>query len=160
MVLKKLHFNNNNVNSINLNGCDTSLTELRCDINLLVSLELQNHYKLDSLSCSKNSLQHLDISSFCDTTYLFLNTINNPNLNCIKVQDVNWAVNTLTASVDTWSIFDLDCNVNIIDEQKINSTRKLIKVVDILGRESEPTPNVPLFYRYSDGSVEKKLIIE
>ena len=25
-------------------------------------------------------------------------------------------------------------------------------LVDVLGRESKPTPNIPLFYRYSDGT--------
>jgi|TARA_B110000902_G_C13853185_1_gene416032 hypothetical protein len=36
----------------------------------------------------------------------------------------------------------------------------LIKIVDILGRESKEIKNQPLFYIYDDGSVEKKIIIE
>ena len=44
--------------------------------------------------------------------------------------------------------------------QEHNGTKQLLKITDVLGRESKPTPNVPLFYRYSDGTVEKKLIIE
>jgi len=38
--------------------------------------------------------------------------------------------------------------------------KQLLKIVDILGRESKPNSNTPLFYIYSDGTVEKKLIIE
>ena len=47
-----------------------------------------------------------------------------------------------------------------VSEMKSN-TRKLIKVVDVLGRAStEKQTNTPLFYIYDDGSVEKKMIIE
>jgi intein/homing endonuclease len=35
----------------------------------------------------------------------------------------------------------------------------LIKITDILGRTITPTHNTPLFYIYSDGSVEKRFIV-
>jgi hypothetical protein len=38
--------------------------------------------------------------------------------------------------------------------------KKLVKIVDVLGRESKAVKNTPLFYIYSDGTVEKKIIIE
>jgi len=38
--------------------------------------------------------------------------------------------------------------------------KKLIKIVDLLGRESKGLKNQPLFYIYDDGIVEKKIIIE
>ena len=40
------------------------------------------------------------------------------------------------------------------------SNKELIKVTDILGRETKGTKNEPLFYIYDDGTVEKKIIIE
>jgi hypothetical protein len=43
---------------------------------------------------------------------------------------------------------------------EINSNKKLIKIVDVLGRESKTTKKIPLFYIYSDGTVEKRIIIE
>ena len=48
-------------------------------------------------------------------------------------------------------------NANSINEQ--NNTRKIIKIIDLLGKESKQT-NQPLFYIYDDGTVEKKIIIE
>ncbi len=45
-----------------------------------------------------------------------------------------------------------------IDES--SSMRKLVRITDVLGRESMPQPNVPLFYRYDNGKVEKRIIIE
>ena len=41
-----------------------------------------------------------------------------------------------------------------------NLNNQLIKVIDILGRESNQKRNIPLFYIYNDGTVEKKIIIE
>ena len=40
------------------------------------------------------------------------------------------------------------------------SNKELIKVINILGRETKGTKNEPLFYIYDDGTVEKKIIIE
>ena len=41
-----------------------------------------------------------------------------------------------------------------------NSNKNLIKIVDVLGRETKPKKNTPLFYMYDDASVEKKVVIE
>ena len=38
--------------------------------------------------------------------------------------------------------------------------RKLVNVVDILGRETKPQTNIPFIEIYDDGSTEKKLIIK
>jgi len=40
------------------------------------------------------------------------------------------------------------------------SNKELIKVTDLLGRETKGTKNDPLFYIYDDGTIEKKIIIE
>ena len=39
-------------------------------------------------------------------------------------------------------------------------SRKLIRITDILGRETNYITNKPLFYIYDDGTVEKRIIIE
>ena len=39
-------------------------------------------------------------------------------------------------------------------------TRKLIKVIDIFGRETNVLKNTVLFYMYDDGTIEKKYISE
>ena len=44
---------------------------------------------------------------------------------------------------------------------EINYTdKKLIKIVDVLGRETFPKSNENLFYIYDDGTVEKRIVIE
>lgn len=42
----------------------------------------------------------------------------------------------------------------------VNSSKKLIRIVDVLGRETTVKNNSPLFYLYDDGSVEKIFRIE
>jgi len=45
--------------------------------------------------------------------------------------------------------------------EDINSTTgTLTKITDVLGRESKEKSNVPLFYIYDDGTVERKIIVE
>ena len=45
-------------------------------------------------------------------------------------------------------------------QENISIKKELIKIVDILGRETEEKRNTTLFFIYSDGTVEKKIIIE
>ena len=45
-----------------------------------------------------------------------------------------------------------------IDELQVN--KQLVKVVDLIGRPSEPTPNEILIYYYSDGTIIKQLKTE
>jgi hypothetical protein len=47
-----------------------------------------------------------------------------------------------------------------ITDINVSSNRKLISIVDVLGRQNNGTKNEPLFYIYDDGTVEKKFIFE
>ena len=49
-------------------------------------------------------------------------------------------------------------SINSINEQSNNG--ELIKVIDLLGRESKVLKNQTLYYIYDDGTVEKKIILE
>ena len=41
-----------------------------------------------------------------------------------------------------------------------NTPKQLIKIVDVLGRETLFKPNIPLLYIYDDGTVEKKVVLK
>ena len=47
-----------------------------------------------------------------------------------------------------------------ITELQNDENKKLIKIVDVLGRNTLHKKNTPLFFIYDDGTVEKKIIIE
>ena len=50
------------------------------------------------------------------------------------------------------------CVVSAIQEHTTN--KELLKITDLLGRETKGTKNEVLFYIYDDGTVEKRIIIE
>ena len=60
--------------------------------------------------------------------------------------------------------YNINVEVQCFDVASIESSvsqieKQIIKVIDILGRETIQT-NQPLFYIYDDGTVEKKIIID
>jgi len=57
-------------------------------------------------------------------------------------------------------MFDISHNCSSLNVSENNSFRELIKVTDILGKETPYRRNTPLFYIYDDGTVEKRIVIE
>jgi len=49
---------------------------------------------------------------------------------------------------------------NFNDVATISSSRELLKIINSLGQSTTPKSNIPLFYIYDDGTVEKKIVIE
>ena len=75
---------------------------------------------------------------------MMANTVEDPN------QDPN-----LYSEIDVSSCTPLTSIEDFVEEKK-----RLINVVDFLGRQSKGLKNQPLFYIYDDGTVEKRIIIE
>ena len=69
---------------------------------------------------------------------------------CIPI-DNNWQLDGVSLIPNCSST-----NLEEIDSEE----KKLVKIIDVVGRETQSTNNNPLFYIYGDGSVEKKIIIE
>ena len=75
---------------------------------------------------------------------------------------------TIDANIEIWqfvSRYDINgligCITTSINENNgQNDNKQLIKIVDLLGRESKDLKSQPLFYIYDDGTVDKKIIIE
>jgi len=185
-ILEFLELNDNQLISLDVSQ-NTSLIELRCDNNQLTSIDVSNNLALNFLYCSDNLITNLDISSntflyslFCygnqlinlnvknGNNFNWLETFegitfrcaNNPSLTCIEVDDVafsdtNWTV--ANGYIDPQHYFSNNCTPSAIQEQSTN--KQLLKVTDLLGRETKQT-NQPLFYIYDDGTVEKRIIIE
>jgi len=55
---------------------------------------------------------------------------------------------------------DVPCEYFFTNLDELLNNKKLIKIVDLLGRESIPTSNNTYFYIYDDGSVDKKIYLE
>ena len=159
-----------------------------CGFNKLTTLDLSNNQGLRILSCPYNKLNSLGDNPFLFVLSCVNNELtelnlkngnnynfgvgfscglgfyisNNPYLTCIMVDDPNWStLNWLVDSlqIDTQHYFSNNCEtITLIEEH--TTTKNLIQIVDIQGRKTEFKKNVPLFYVYSDGTIEKKIIIE
>ena len=67
-------------------------------------------------------------------------------------QNNNWQANSLT--------LEQMPSTTSIDSYSNQGTKKLVKIVDVLGRENQGDKNMVLFYIYDDGTIEKKFILE
>jgi len=72
---------------------------------------------------------------------------------------------TLSALTNGGCLLDtLSVNITVNISTEINEVirkRKLVEVIDLLGKKRmKSKPNVLLFYRYDDGKVEKRIIVE
>ena len=85
------------------------------------------------------------------------------SINCLFEDQIYWE----TGAPTTWGSWTfihnnpgVDLNTPTGIDNFVVENKRLIKIVDLLGRESEEIKNQHLFYIYDDGTVEKKIIIE
>ena len=126
----------------------------------LWSLDLSNNYFLEHLDLYSNSLSNLDMRNGNNQNISYFvtwNCWNSQFLECISVDDSIYSTNNWT-SIDTWHYFSDNCNPLAIEEYSTN--KQLLKVTDLLGRETKGTKNEVLFYIYDDGTVEKRIVVE
>ena len=87
----------------------------------------------------------------------------NSELSCIRIDDYmsSWSAYDYNISDHRPVGLKLEVNAVISTIHNLeNSNKNLIKIVDVLGRETKPKKNTPLFYMYDDSSVEKKIVVE
>ena len=163
--LTELRCFENLITSLDVSNC-TVLTSLNCHHNQLTTLDVSNNPSLNWLYCDTNQITNLDVRNGNNSNFLQFYSSGNPNLTCINVDDAIWSTSNWTATngntvtsgnVDPQQYFSNNCSGTSIQEQTTN--KLLLKVTDLLGRETKQT-NQPLFYIYDDGTVEKRIVIE
>ena len=157
--LTKLILYDNNLSSIDLSN-NTALTEIYCQNNNLISLDISSNPDLTHLWCENNQLMSLDLRNGNNFDLDNLAIFNNPLLECIDVDNPAWSTAFWTVAnfiIDPQHYFSNNCSATSIQEHTTN--KELLKVTDLLGRETKQT-NQPLFYIYDDGTVEKRIVIE
>ena len=137
-----------------------TLTDLFCGSNQLTILDVTQNPNLLLLGCNYNPLISLDLRNGNNTSLSGLWCLGNSNLYCINVDDSVWSTANWTVAnqnIDPQHYFSNNCSPSAIQEHTTN--KELLKVTDLLGRETKQT-NQPLFYIYDDGTVEKRIVIE
>jgi len=85
------------------------------------------------------------------------------SINCLFEDQIYWETGAPT-TWGSWTFIHNNQGVNQNTQTGIDSyvleNRRLIKILDILGKESKEIKNQSLLYIYNDGTVEKKLIIQ
>ena len=115
-----------------------------------------------SNDCNDFTSLVLDSWKQYENWYLDINTQENDNLTDEIINSLDgssnycWRVRYRDRSL-AWSEWSTPIPF-ITDNSIVNN--KLIKIIDILGREVNKESNTILFYIYNDGTVEKKIIIE
>ena len=80
---------------------------------------------------------------------------------CVEVSQPSLMQATLPmiSPYSVYSTICTNCSISSIDEHSLEKPF-LLKVTDMLGRETKPISGQPFLYIFSDGSVEKKMIVE
>ena len=157
-----LGFSNNQLTSIDLTQ-NAVLSYLLCNNNQLTSLDVTQNTDLIELNCKNNQLQCLNMKNGNNTFFFYLLAFGNPNLTCIEVDDVTWS-NANWTNIDAQMYFSSYCNnacSSVVGINELSNTPKqLLKIVDLMGRETIYKPNTVLIYVFDDGSAEKVFKME
>ncbi len=101
-----------------------NLEWLDCVENQLTSLDISQNPNLFRLFCNDNQLTSLNVQNGNNTNFEFMWSYNNPNLDCITVDDETFA-NFQTCDQDNWckdnsSMYSENCNLSIADFNAIS----------------------------------------
>ena len=148
----------NQLTSLNLNGA-IALEGIYAWNNQLANLDVSQNASLISLFCNNNQLTSLNLSQIsCALQINESDFSENPNLNCIEVTDLScWQNNFIEFLDTTYQYYSANCSATTIQEH--NTNKELLKVTDLLGRETKQN-NQTLFFIYDNGTVEKRIVIE
>ena len=73
----------------------------------------------------------------------------------------SWGVDDINVQQEIWDFFTKYISSNTsFESSNVKRPRKLIKVVNVLGQQSEIVNNKLLLYIYDDGFVKKKVLNE
>ena len=160
-ALEILFCNYNQLTSLDVSML-SDLYFLDCGANQISSLDLSNNQYLENIICAENNLYNLDVRNGNNQNIFEFITVYNSNLDCINVDDPVWSTNNWTVAnfaFDVQHYFSADCSVTEIEEIE-NLEKELLKIVNVLGKETLQTKNTLLFYLFENGTAEKNIIIE
>jgi hypothetical protein len=181
-LLNVFYCSDNQITSLDVSQ-NTNLMYLSCGNNQLTSLDVSQNTALKTLNIQWEAFPEKMLSSTNILNYANTKTQNTPltnldlrngnnsilnvflcsgnsNLSCINVDNSQYSLMNWTGSgfsFDPQHYFSNNCPPSAVQEQTTN--KELLKVTDLLGRETKAT-NQLLFYIYNDGTVEKKVVIE
>ncbi len=122
LVLRKLNVGENSIFTIDVSS-NTALTLLWCQYNQISSLDLTSNPNLLQFRCYDNQLTSLDLRNGANTNITDYNSILNPDLTCIFVDDVPYSTANWT-DIDAASTFvttEAECDAVLGVDDVINN---------------------------------------
>ena len=142
--------------TIQIQGCIDSAA---CNYNSLATIDDFSCYFLSAhINQNGTDLEVIVSSGINPYSYLW-NTGESSIIITPQQNGIYWVVVTDFNGCISDSLYYTVTNITT-SFSEINTKKKLIKTIDVLGRENKGTRNKPLYYIYDDGVVEKKIIIE
>jgi Leucine-rich repeat (LRR) protein len=136
----------------------TNITELYCGFNQLTSLDVSQNTALVYLYCYSNQLTCLNVKNGNNQNFIFFNGGSNPDLQCIQVDNAAYSSTNWTY-IDPTATFNencpSDCGTSVAGINELKSSKSILKILDLLGRETTFKTNTPLILIYDNGSIEK-----
>ena len=177
LLLNRLHCEGNQISGVLDLSNNSLITWLTCDNNQITHLDVSNLPYLNQMDCKNNSLIELNVANGNNMNFIngypanpslspALDVRNNPTLHCINVDNPTYSINNWIDIdgfyIDPQHYYSDDClgTISLINEGKDYDGRKLLKIIDVLGRRTKEIRNESFFYIYDDGTVEKRIIIE
>ena len=166
-----IHLYLSNLDIYDLTGIEdfTSLETLDAGNNYIKTLDLSNNPNLNYFMLDNLPLSCLNIANGnnkftpgggmsgqdCSLTGV-------PNLNCITIDANVWSPGQFIMHLDSllnWVGPCPPCNTTVNSISEDNPYRKVVRVIDLFGREVI-NYNQAVFFKYDDGTVERKVIIK
>ena len=161
---------NNQLTSLDLSN-NPNLTFLNCSDNNLAWIDLRsgNNQVLNNPNFTGNprlSCLNVDDPPTSEDDWPFDDPWSVYSTSCSSVNSWNCVGNDCLGDSTGQGMFTIlgdcqnSCGVSSVLDNESNSSKELIKIIDILGRHTEQTNETILFYLFDDGTVEKRIIIE
>ena len=118
---------------------------------------------------NENSLTNFNIDTFPDLNNDGNITISKKHFSSSTNNEVwlyshnnghNWGDSDIVITQEIWDFFSLFVNNTTELTENNNNNKKLSSIFNLLGQKNITTKNIPHFYIYDDGTVEKKMILE
>jgi hypothetical protein len=119
LELVKLHCSWTQISEIDLSQ-NTLLGQFHCDNNFISHLDLSNNPELYRIYCNGNNLNYLNINNSNNTILNPLLAVDNPNLTCIQVDDIEYANNNEDWHIDSWTEYREECILDVPGLETIN----------------------------------------
>lgn len=142
-----LNCGDNNLSVLDLSN-NTALTYLDCSINDLTVLDLHNNTALTYIASFNNQLDYLNVKNGNNHTFTYFDCQGNPNLTCVQVDDVVYAIANWSLYIDRGASFSENCPTGIHSLE--NKNRKI---------EVYPNPTDGLIHFSPPASVEVRNIL-